>query len=125
MALEVRDAIGALTEKWRQCCGSPSRTLAADWCLIEDEGKFSVEATDRLEGRVSRLDVRLARPCRNETKVGQRDGLGHNIAVAARRVDDRKRVASLLEVSGLRKRHHALQVTTTVRTHSRRRCCRS
>jgi hypothetical protein len=30
--------------------GSPSRTLAANWRLIEDEGKFSAESMDRLEG---------------------------------------------------------------------------
>ena len=40
------------------------------------------------------LNVCQARPCRDETKIGQPDGGGCHIVVAAGRVDDRERVAS-------------------------------
>ena len=47
-----------------------------------------------LERRICRLNVCQTWPCWDETKIGQPDGGGCHIVVAAGRVDDRERVAS-------------------------------
>src|SRR5262249_19721056 len=77
--------------------GDARGTLSAGRRLGEDKGKFLVQPANDLERRDRCLDVRLTRSCRNETKVCRPNGSGNKIVVAAGRVNDRQRAASLLE----------------------------
>jgi hypothetical protein len=65
--------------------------------LVEHKGKWPIGPVDRFEGRIRCLNVRQTWPCWNEAKIGQPDGGGGDIVVAAGRVDNRERVPSPLE----------------------------
>src|SRR5215510_5834896 len=82
-----------------QIYGAARGTLPAGWRLVKDERKFLAQPANCLERRMCCLDVRQTRPRRNETEHSRSDGIGYQIVVAARRVDDCQRAPPSLEGS--------------------------